>query len=886
MISARQVRRTFLDYFREQGHSELPSASLVPHGDPTLLLTSAGMVPFKPFFMGEAAPANRRMTTSQKCFRTVDIETVGNMRNLTFFEMLGNFSIGDYFKRGAITFAWDLLTNGFGLPKDKLWTTVFPSDQESYDLWREIAGLPGERIVRLHENWWGPAGATGPCGPDTEIFLDRGPALGCGSPDCKPGCDCERYLEIWNLVLMQFNRQPDGTDLPLPRPSIDTGAGLERMTMALNDMQSVYDTDLFMPIMQHAAELAGIRYGAGAKTDYSLRVIGDHSRAITFLVGDGVLPSNEGRGYILRRVLRRAVRHGHFLGMTEPFLTRTTDLVTEIMGEAYPELTSRRDFILRVIDLEERRFRETLTEGLERLDTMLDGMPARVLPGEEAFRLYDTFGFPLDITRDHAAERGFTVDEDGFKAAMEEQRQRARKAKKFGLDAWQETYRALALPETSFLGFDSLNADAPVLNIMRDGSAVDEAHQGDSVEVVLSQTPFYAESGGQVGDTGLLTGPRGIVQVTDTQKALRGAVVHLGAVREGVLQAGETVRASVDVERRLDIARNHTATHLLHKALQGALGEHATQHGSLVAPERLRFDFSHLQGVTGEELHAIESQVNSAIRADLPVETAVLPYARAIQNGATALFGEKYGETVRMVTVGQEIQGGQEGQPAPGAGYFSRELCGGTHLHRTGQIGYLKITSEGSIGAGLRRIEAVTGRGAEEYLNRQLGLLAAVSEALKATPEVAVLKAQALEANLTAAHREAERLQREVAKRRLDTLAAQVREIRGVRVLAARVEASGFEALREQGDWLRDRLGSAIIVLGALVTGPEGEKPAFVAVVTPDLVARGYRAGDIVRQVAAVTGGSGGGRPELAQAGGKDASRLDEALALVAGMIF
>jgi alanyl-tRNA synthetase len=879
MISSRQVRRTFLDYFRGHGHSELPSASLVPHGDPTLLLTSAGMVPFKPYFMGESTPANRRMTTSQKCFRTVDIETVGNMRNLTFFEMLGNFSIGDYFKRGAITFAWDLLTNGLGVPKERLWTTVFPTDQESYDLWREIAGLPDERVVRLHENWWGPAGATGPCGPDTEIFLDRGPALGCGKPDCKPGCDCERYLEIWNLVLMQFNRQPDGTDLPLPRPSIDTGAGLERMTMVLNNMQSVYDTDLFMPIMQRAAELAGVRYGADAKTDYSLRVIGDHSRAVTFLVGDGVLPSNEGRGYILRRVLRRAVRHGHFLGMTEPFLTKTSDLVTEIMGEAYPELTSRRDFILRVIDQEERRFRETLIEGMERLDNLLDGMRSRVLPGEEAFRLYDTFGFPLDITKDRAAERGFSVDEDGFKSAMEEQRQRARKAKKFGLDAWQETYRALALPETAFLGYDSLVADAALLNIMRDGSAVNEAHEGDAVEVVLDQTPFYAESGGQVGDIGLLSGPRGAVQITDTQKALGGAVVHLGTVREGVLQVGEKVQASVDVERRLDIARNHTATHLLHRALQGALGEHATQHGSLVAPERLRFDFSHLQGVTAEELRVIESQVNAAIRADLPVDTAILPYAEAIKTGATALFGEKYGDTVRMVTVGQE------GQPVGGDRHFSRELCGGTHVHRTGQIGYLKITSEGSIGAGLRRIEAVTGRGAEEHLNQRLGLLAAVSEALQAAPEAAAAKARTLETNLAAAQRESERLQRELAKRRLDALAAQVREIRGVRVLAARVEASGFEALREQSDWLRDRLGSAIIVLGAVVAGPGGEKPAFVAVVTPDLVTRGYKAGDIVRGVAAATGGSGGGRPELAQAGGKDPSRLDEALALVAGMI-
>ena len=873
MISASRVRRTFLDYFRAQGHTELPSSSLVPHGDPTLLLTSAGMVQFKPYFMGEAVPPNRRLTTSQKCFRTVDIDTVGNLRNLTFFEMLGNFSIGDYFKRGAITYAWDLLTNGFGLPKDKLWATVYPTDDETFGLWQEIAVLPPERIVRLHENWWGPAGATGPCGPDTEIFLDRGPSFGCGRDDCKPGCDCERYLEIWNLVLMQFNRQPDGSDVPLPRPSIDTGAGLERLTAVLNGYRSVYETDLFMPIMERAAELVGVRYGQDARTDYSLRVIGDHSRAVTFLVGDGVLPSNEGRGYILRRVLRRAVRHGHFLGLGEPFLTKTASVVAEIMGDAYPELVARRDFILRVIDQEERRFRETLTEGLERLDTLLDGLPGKVVPGEEAFRLYDTFGFPLDITKDRAAERGFTVDDEGFRVAMEEQRQRARKAKKFGLDAWQEIYRSLALPETTFLGYDSLRAEATVVNLLRDGSSVAEASAGDSVEVVLNQTPFYAESGGQVGDTGVLIGPDGQVAVTDTQKALGGVIVHLGKVSEGVLRVGQTVQASVDEARRLDIARNHTATHLLHRALRATLGEHATQHGSLVAPDRLRFDFSHLQAVTPQELVSIEEQVNAAIRADLPVQTAVLPYREAIEAGATALFGEKYGDTVRMVTVGADT--------ADHGDFHSRELCGGTHLRHTGQIGFLKIIAEGSIGAGLRRVEAVTGRGAEEYLRQRVGLLDAVSQVLQTSPEAAVTKAQALEAELAAARREAERLQRELAKQRLDALASQVREVRGVKVLAARVEAASLDALREQGDWLRDRLGSAIIVLGAVVA----EKPAFVAVVTPDLVARGYRAGDIVKAVAAVTGGGGGGRPEMAQAGGRDAGRLDEALAAVAGLV-
>jgi alanyl-tRNA synthetase len=881
MITGSSVRRTFLEYFQGQQHTILPSSSLVPHGDPTLLLTSAGMVPFKPYFMGEAVPLNRRLTTSQKCFRTVDIDTVGNLRNLTFFEMLGNFSIGDYFKRGAINFAWDLLTNGFRLPKDKLWATIYPSDEESYGLWLELTGIPAERIVRLHENWWGPAGATGPCGPDTEIFLDRGPDFGCGKPDCKPGCDCERYLEIWNLVLMQFNRQADGTDLPLPRPSIDTGCGLERLTAVLNGYQSVYDTDLFMSVMERAAGLVGVRYGAGARTDFSLRVIGDHTRAVTFLVGDGVLPSNEGRGYILRRVLRRAVRHGHFLGLKEPFLAETARVVTEIMGEAYPELVARRDFILRVIDLEERRFRETLSEGLERLDLLLDGLSGKVVPGEEAFRLYDTFGFPLDITKDRAAERGFAVDEDGFKSAMEKQRERARKATKFGLDAWQETYRTLSLPETAFLGYEATAAESSVLNIMREGAAVDLAEAGDAVEIVLDRTPFYAESGGQVGDTGMLTGPSGSVAVTDTQKALGGVSAHLGTVTQGTLRVGQTVQAAVDLDRRLDIARNHTATHLLHKSLRATLGEHAVQHGSLVAPDRLRFDFSHLQAVTSDELQRIESQVNAAIRADLAVNSQVLSYAQALQQGATALFGEKYGETVRMITVGGESAAAAALPAGATLSVYSRELCGGTHLRATGQIGFLRVTSEGSIGSGLRRIEAVTGRGAEEYLRHRLALLDAASQVLQTAPEAILGRAESLNAELAAARRETDRLHRELARQRIDSLAAQARTQAGVTILAAIVEATSMESLREQTDWLRDRLGSAVIVLGAVIA----EKPAFVAAVTPDLVAKGYHAGDIIKAVAAVAGGSGGGRPELAQAGGKDAGKLAEALAAAKAIV-
>jgi alanyl-tRNA synthetase len=804
----------------------------------------------------------------------VDIDVVGDESHLTFFEMLGNFSIGDYFKRGAIAYAWELITKGWKLPPERLWATVYPNDDESFQLWLELTAIPAERLVRLHENWWGPAGETGPCGPDTEIFIDRGPEHGCGQADCQPGCDCERFLEIWNLVLMQFNRGPDGQDTPLPKPSIDTGAGLERVTMVLNGKNSVYETDLFYPIIERAGDLAGIRYGHSPKADFSLRVIADHSRAVAFLIGDGVLPSNEGRGYILRRILRRAVRHGHLLGLRGPFLSKTVGVVVDLMGDAYPELSTRQEFIDKVVNLEEARFLETLNEGLERLDLLLDDLTkqaAKTVPGAEAFRLYDTYGFPLDITKDRAAERGFVVDEAGFQTAMESQRQRARAGAKFGLDQWQETYRTLGLPETRFLGYETTQATGKVLSILYRQTGdnlpdvVPQAVAGDVVEVILDATPFYGEAGGQVGDVGLLVGPQGRVAVSDTQRALGGVIVHLGQVTEGSLSVGEAVLATVDVERRLDIARNHTATHLLHKALREVLGEHAQQRGSLVAPDRLRFDFTHLTAVMPEELRQIEEKVNAAIRADLPVTVTKTTYGQAIAQGAMALFGEKYGETVRLVQ----------------AGDYSQELCGGTHLQRSGQIGFCLLLSESSIGAGLRRVEAVTGRGAAAYVRQRLALLDEAASRLQVTPDEVPGKLTLLLDDLAGGRKEIERLQREAAKGQVQALLAQVREVKGVKVLAAQVDATSMEALREMSDWLRDRLGSAVIVLGAVV----GERPAFVAVVTPDLVARGYHAGRIVKEVAAATGGSGGGRPELAQAGGKDSSQLAAALGRVPGLL-
>ncbi len=870
-MSGDDIRRTFLEFFQSRGHLILPSASLIPHGDPTLLLTNAGMVPFKPYFMGQAVPPRRRLTTSQKCFRTVDIDVVGDERHLTLFEMLGNFSLGDYFKREAITFAWELLTSPqyFAMPADRLWPSIHPKDDEAFKLWREITGVPAERIVRIEDNWWGPAGDTGPNGPDSEIYFDRGEEFGCGKPDCKPGCDCARYLEFWNLVFMQFNRAADGTDTPLPRPSIDTGLGLERMAILLQGKNTAYETDLFAPLIEEGVRLSGKTYGSSEQVDYALRVIADHSRSVTFLIADGVLPSNEGRGYVLRRVLRRAVRYGRELGLTEPFLTKTASVVIEGMQKQYPELVEKRDFLLRVIDREEQRFRETLDAALGRLDVLFGELGVEkktVVPGDEAFKLYDTFGLPLDIAKDVAREHGFTVDEDGFQAALLAQRQRARSSAKFGLDVSADLYRNLGLSASHFLGYDVLQVEAKIVALIKGGEPVDMATEGEEVELVLDATPFYAEKGGQVGDMGTISGGTGSVAVRDTLTPFGDVVVHRGVVAQGYIQGGAHVSAQVDNERRLDIARNHTATHLLHKALRDVLGEHAQQRGSLVAPDRLRFDFAHLSALSEAEVKDVEQRVNAAVRANHAVSTATMSQDEARQAGAMALFGEKYGDVVCMVSVGDA---------------FSRELCGGTHLHATGEIGLFVVMSESSVGAGLRRIEAVTGRGAEAFVRERLGMLADVAHRLQASPAEIMPKLDALSAEFSAAEREIERLQRELAKGQIAALLQNVQEVRGVKLLAARVDANSNDALREMTDWLRDRMGSGIVVLGALLN----ERPAIVAAVTPDLVSKGFHAGAIVKKVAALVGGSGGGRPDLAQAGGKDASKLDEALQAVAGLV-
>jgi alanyl-tRNA synthetase len=869
LLTGSELRKLFLDFFAQREHLVVSSASLIPEGDPTLLFTGAGMVQFKPYFSGEVTPPSKRLASAQKCFRTTDIDKVGNERSLTFFEMLGNFSIGDYFKAGAIELAWEFVIEYLDLPEERIWASVYHDDDEAFRLWEEIA-LPAERLVRLgkEDNFWGPAGETGPCGPCSEIFYDRGPEVGCRRAECAPGCDCERFLEIWNLVFMQYHQDAEGKLTPLPKQNIDTGMGLERTAVVMQDVGSVYETDLFAPLIGKASELVGMSYGEDDRVDRSLRIMAEHARAVSFLVADGVLPSNEGRGYVLRRILRRAVRHGKLLGRDEPFLQQMARVVTEVMGEQYPELKERESFVLGVLAQEESGFQQTLTIGSALLEDLMDRVSSdgkTVVPGNEVFRLYDTYGFPVELTREMAAERGLALDEEGFEKAMIGQRERAREAQAFGLETEREFYRPLELPDTVFVGYDELETSTRIINLARDGRVVEQAVQGERVAVVLEESPFYAEAGGQVGDTGVIGGANGEIAVLDTQTPLPGLIVHYGEVRRGSLRLGEEVVARVDEDRRLDIARNHTATHLLHRALRDTLGDHAQQSGSEVSPEGLRFDFTHLRAVQPDELYAVERCVNAAIRDDLRVVTQVTDYETAVASGAFAIFGEKYGDTVRMVS----------------AGDYTRELCGGTHLQATGQIGFFHILSEGSIGRGLRRIEAVTGRGAVEYVHDRLSLTERVASALGTAPAEIESHLNALLTQVESQRRELRELQRRMALVETARALDDVQEVNGVKVLALEVDAPNMETLREMSDWLRDRLGSAVIVLGANMEG----KPGFVAAVTPDLTGRGLRADSLVKQVAAVVGGGGGGRPTLAQAGGKDSGRLGEALSLVPDLV-
>jgi alanyl-tRNA synthetase len=872
MMTSDQIRKAFLAFFKEKGHKIIPSSSLIPRGDPTLLLTNAGMVQVKPYFLGEEAPPSPRLVSCQKCFRTSDLASVGDSGHLTFFEMLGNFSVGDYFKREAIGWAWEFITERLKLDPERLWATIFLDDDESFGYWRDV-GVPEERILRFGEedNYWGPAGDSGPCGPCSELHYDFGKKFGCGKSSCRPNCDCGRFSEIWNLVFTQYDQDREGNRNPLAKPNIDTGMGLERTAAVMQGKTNVYDTDLFIPLVERIAGLSGRKYGVDETTDIAMRVVVEHGRGIAFLIADGVLPSNEGRGYVLRRVLRRTSLFGRRLGLEDPFIDNIAEATIELMGHIYPELKKRRDFILQVIDDEETRFGSTLSTGLDLLDDIVAEAAKtgkKEISGARAFKLYDTYGFPVELTQEIAADRGFSVDLEGFEVEMGKQKEKARETHKFKVKAGGgEVEIHGGVEATSFVGHGNLSYKSNIVSLSVVNKPAEKIEKGQEANLLLECTPFYGEMGGQVGDTGEIRGHNGLFEVTNTIQVPPGIIVHQGKVAEGHLSVGDEVEAVVETERRLDIARNHTATHLLQMALRRVLGEHVQQRGSLVSPHRLRFDFSHLKALTVKQIAEVNHIVNNEIRRNLPVYDEVVPYKEAIEAGAIALFDEKYGDTVRVLKIGRPL--------------VSAELCGGTHVTATGEIGLFHIISEGSIGAGLRRIEAVTGRGAEQYFNEHLSDLERIAKSLGSSPEEVGEKVSGLAGELEQERKQRLALERELAKKTAESLLSQAEVIKGVKLLVAEVPSSRLEIMREMSDLIRDRLKSAIVVLGTVYE----DKPAFLAAVTPDLVSRGYDAGKIVKQVAGVTGGGGGGRPNLAQAGGKDKKKLDQALKLVKGLI-
>ena len=868
-MTGNEIRKQFLDYFKKHDHQIVRSSSLVPQEDPTLLFINAGMVQFKRMFLGEEKRNYVRATTSQKCVRAGgkhnDLENVGyTARHHTFFEMLGNFSFGNYFKEGAIEFAWDLLTNGYGLPADKLWASVYLDDDDAYDLWWKTVGLPEDRIVRLGEadNFWS-MGDTGPCGPCSEILIDRGEQFGCGRPECTAGCECDRYLEIWNLVFMQFNRDESGKMTPLPKPSIDTGLGLERIVSIIQDVPTNYDIDLMRPIIEKAEDLAEKKLNESRETEVAMKVIADHSRAAAFLINDGILPSNEGRGYVLRRIMRRAIRYGRNIGLQRPFLYQTAEVVFDIMKPAYPELSEAAAFITNVIKNEEIRFLETLDTGLRLLNDTLAEIQAggqNQVPGDVIFKLYDTYGFPVDIVQDVVRDQSMSLDMDGFDRAMDQQRARSRTVATF--DRISDAYKNLSAQgiKPEFLGYDSLSAESKILVMVADGEEITEAQKGRQIELVTENTPFYAESGGQVGDTGTISGPEFEVAVLDTVKDPTGLIIHKGNVTAGKISKGQAVTLQVDGARRRATELNHTATHILHAILRTVLGDHVKQAGSLVSPERLRFDFSHFSQVTAADLDTIERLVNRQIRQNLPTSTQEMDAEAAFKSGATALFEEKYGDRVRVVSLTD----------------FSRELCGGTHTAQTGNIGLFKIISESSVASGVRRIEALTGEAALGYTQQSIKILQETAHLIKETAPAIPGRVKKMLSDIKSYEKEVDQLKTKLASGTGDASVEAVKSIDGVKVMVKSVAVDTPAALRNLADQFKDKLKSGIVVLGSKA----GSKAMLVAVVTKDLTDR-YHAGNIVKEIASVVGGRGGGRPDMAQAGGNQPENLDQALAKV-----
>ena len=876
-MTGNQIRAKFLEYFQRHGHTIVDSSSLVPQDDPTLLFTNAGMVQFKTVFMGEEKRDYIRAVTSQCCMRAGgkhnDLENVGyTARHHTFFEMLGNFSFGDYFKKEAIDFAWEFLTVELGLDPQQLWVSIFEDDDEAEELWDQIENLPKGRIVRFDEkdNFWA-MGDTGPCGPCSEIHIDQGEAAGCGRPDCALGCDCDRFLELWNLVFMQFNRFEDGTMEPLPKPSIDTGMGLERVAAVLQGKFNNYDSDLFKPIISRLEQLSGRAYGTNAADDTAMRVIADHVRATCFLVADGVLPSNEGRGYVLRRVLRRAIRFGRNLGLSGPFLHQACTAVVESMIGAYPRLTDTAELLEKVVNNEEARFGETLEHGLTMLDQEIarqQGKDNPLISGDFIFKLYDTFGFPVDIVRDISLERSIAFDDEGFNAAMEQQRSKSRASRKDeGLLLREEGVKTLIESglRSEFTGYRSRQEDARVTGMVDElGQVIQEAGAGQRVRLITDRTPFYAEAGGQIGDSGEIRWPGGSARVETTTSEGEGFILHHASISEGSLATGSAVHLIVDEQSRTDTEANHSATHLLHAALREVLGDHVKQAGSLVSPERLRFDFTHFSALDPQELTEIEAKINDEIRKNQDVEVKVVEREEAFSEGAMALFGEKYGDSVRVVSI----------EPV------SKELCGGTHVDATGNIGLLKIVSEGGIAAGVRRIEAVTGRKAVALMQDMASREEAIGSKLNATPSELVEKLDHLLETQKKLEKQVAALSTQLASSGLDAVLDKHVEVDGVKVIAAEIELDSPKTLREVGDKVRDKMGSGIAVLGGAIKG----KAALLVIVSKDLTER-YRAGEIINRVAALVGGKGGGRADMAQAGGPLADKVAEAIRAVPSIV-
>ena len=861
-----EIREKYLSFFESKGHLRMPSFSLVPQGDKSLLLINAGMAPLKKYFTGELTPPRTRVTTCQKCIRTPDIERVGiTARHGTFFEMLGNFSFGDYFKHEATRWAWEFCTEIMKMPKDKIYISVYLEDDEAYDIWTKEIGIAPDHMVRFgkEDNFW--EHGSGPCGPCSELYFDRGEKYGCGSPDCKVGCDCDRFVEFWNLVFTQFDNDGNGNYSKLKSCNIDTGMGLERLACIMQGVHNLFEVDTVQNIMKHISRIAGVTYGENEKQDVSLRVITDHIRSATFMICDGILPSNEGRGYVLRRLLRRAARHGKLLGVDKPFLFEVVDTVIQENGHHYTELKERRDYIVRVVRVEEENFAKTIDGGLKIFREMLEGHRAKgekTFSGADAFKLYDTYGFPIDLTQEMVEEAGMSVDKEAFDQLMQEQKARAREARKaLGDLGWAGVEFGKDIPETQFVGYEQLVTDGKLLAIVAEEELRDEVVAGTDAILVLDQTTMYAEMGGQVGDHGMIEGPGGVFQVSNVQKNKGGKFMHYGVVKSGVFKLGDTVTVSVDAQRRKAIRRAHSATHLLHEALKRVLGDHVHQAGSLVEPDRLRFDFTHFEAITAEQLAQIDAIVNDAVLEGYPIVTEVLPSGEAKKKGAVAMFGEKYGDVVRVVEMGD----------------FSMEFCGGTHLDNTAQVGPFRIKSESSIASGVRRIEATVGKLSLEVMNKNQEMLFHAAQVLKTTPGDLAAKVEQQVAETKELRHALDKIKAEASLGEARQFLMSAKEVKGLKVLTVNKNDLDANALRRMGDFLRDKEPGVVAVLSSV----NGEKVTFLAFCGKEAVARGLKAGDLVKLVAGICGGKGGGKPDSAMGGGTDVLKVDDALAAV-----